>query len=56
VIRKAVDLEADLRSCERKLVNRIRGDWAIPFGTREVRLQIEYQDGVPVLVRVCWIQ
>jgi len=41
-----------LRSCEAKLLGAIRGPWALAFGTREVRLLIEYQDGVPVLIRV----
>ncbi len=41
-----------LRSCEVELIGRIRGDWVVAFGSREVRLIIEYQDGVPVLIRV----
>ena len=41
-----------LRPCEARLIARIRGDWAVGFGSREVRLTIEYQDGVPVLIRV----
>jgi hypothetical protein len=41
-----------LRSCEAKLLARIHNDWALDFGTREIRLLIEYQDGVPVLIRV----
>lgn len=41
-----------LKSCESKLIASIRGDWALEFGSREVRLVIEYQDGVPVLIRV----
>ena len=43
---------AGLRSCEAKLLARIHNEWALDFGTREVRLLIEYQDGVPVLIRV----
>jgi len=41
-----------LRSCEAKLIGLIRDPWALDFGTREVRLVIEYQDGVPVLIRI----
>lgn len=41
-----------LRSCEAKLLACIRNDWALDFGTREVRLVIEYQDHTPVLIRV----
>ena len=41
-----------LRSCEAKLVSFIRDHWALDFGTREVRLVIEYQDRLPVLIRV----
>ncbi len=41
-----------LRSCEAKLIASIREDWALQFGSREVRLIIEYQDGLPVLIRV----
>lgn len=41
-----------LKSCEAKLVSLIRNHWALDFGTREVRLTIEYQDKVPVLIRV----
>ncbi|MDQ7857912.1 MAG: hypothetical protein QN174_02455 [Armatimonadota bacterium] len=44
--------EQALRPCEAKLVACIRNHWALDFGTREVRLVIEYQDGVPVLIRV----
>lgn len=44
--------EPTLRSCEAKLLSYIRNHWAVDFGTREVRLVIEYQDGVPVLIRV----
>lgn len=35
----------DLRSCEAKLICCIRNDWALEFGSREVRLVIEYQEG-----------
>ena len=41
-----------LRSCAAKLLARIHNDWVLDFGTREIRLLIEYQDGVPVLIRV----
>jgi hypothetical protein len=41
-----------LRSCEAKLLAHIRTDWAVDYGTREVKLLIEYQDGAPVLIRV----
>jgi hypothetical protein len=41
-----------LRSCESKLLALIRNRWALEFGTRQVRLVIEYQDRVPVLIRV----
>ncbi len=41
-----------LKPCESKLIANIRRDWALKFGSREVRLVIEYQDGVPVLIRV----
>ncbi|HEU4679278.1 MAG TPA: hypothetical protein VFS35_07140 [Terrimicrobiaceae bacterium] len=41
-----------MRSCEAKLLACIRNDWALDFGTREVRLVIEYQDHTPVLIRV----
>jgi len=44
--------EPTLRSCEAKLLGLIRDRWALDFGSREVRLLIEYQDGVPVLIRV----
>jgi hypothetical protein len=44
--------EPVLRSCEAKLIDYIRNHWALEFGSREVRLIIEYQNGVPVLVRV----
>ncbi len=44
--------EPALRSCEVTLIARIRNDWAVQFGSRDVRLIIEYQDGVPVLIRV----
>lgn len=44
--------EPALRSCEAKLLSCIRNHWAVEFGTREVRLVIEYQNGVPVLIRV----
>lgn len=43
---------AALRSCEAKLLACIRNDWALDYGTREVRLVIEYQDHTPVLIRV----
>lgn len=42
-----------LRSFEAKLIDLIRNGWALEFGTREVRLVIEYQDKVPVLIRIC---
>lgn len=45
-------LESPLKSCEARLLACIRGDWAVEYGTREVRLLIEYQDGTPVLIRV----
>lgn len=41
-----------LKPYEAKLLKYIRSHWALDFGTREVRLLIEYQDGVPVLIRV----
>ena len=41
-----------LKPFESKLIANIRRDWALTFGSREVRLVIEYQDGVPVLIRV----
>lgn len=44
--------DATLRSCEAKLVSFIRKHWALDFGSREVRLVIEYQDHLPVLIRV----
>lgn len=44
--------EESLRPCEAKLLNLIRNRWALDFGTREVRLVIEYQDRFPVLIRV----
>jgi hypothetical protein len=44
--------EPALRSCEAKLLSCIRSHWAVEFGTREVRLIIEYQNGVPVLIRI----
>ncbi|MCL6553193.1 MAG: hypothetical protein K6W08_08750 [Firmicutes bacterium] len=44
--------DGDLRPCEAKLLAYIRNHWALEFGTREVRLVIEYQNGVPVLIRV----
>jgi hypothetical protein len=52
VARTAMRLDPVLRSCEAKLLMCIRNHWALDFGTREVRLLIEYQDGVPVLIRV----
>lgn len=45
-------VEPGLRSCEAKLIRYIRDRWAIEHGSRAVRLVIEYQDGVPVLIRV----
>jgi hypothetical protein len=45
-------LDGELRSCEAKLLSYIRNHWALEFGTREVRLVIEYQNSVPVLIRV----
>jgi hypothetical protein len=44
--------DAGVRSCEAKLLGLIRNRWALEFGTREVRLVIEYQDKVPVLIRI----
>ena len=44
--------EQTLKSCEAKLITYIRKDWALAFGTREVQLVIEYQEGEPVLIRV----
>lgn len=44
--------EPALLSCEIKLLKCIHNDWALEFGTREVCLLIEYQDKVPVLIRV----
>ncbi len=44
--------EPALRSCEARLIARIRNDWALRFGSREVQLVIEYGDGLPVLIRV----
>lgn len=44
--------EAPLRSCEAKLLRLIRTQWALDFGARELCLIIEYQDRVPVLIRV----
>ncbi|HET7852954.1 MAG TPA: hypothetical protein VFM04_00645 [Candidatus Methylomirabilis sp.] len=41
-----------LRSCEAKLLACIRDEWAVEYGSREVRLVIEYQDRTPVLIRV----
>lgn len=41
-----------VRPCEAKLIDLIGNHWALEFGTREVRLVIEYQDKVPVLIRV----
>lgn len=50
---ETVDLpEQTLKSCEAKLITYIRKDWALAFGTREVQLVIEYQEGEPVLIRV----
>lgn len=43
---------SELRACEAKLIGNIRGPWAIDHGSRAVRLIIEYQDRVPVLIRV----
>ena len=40
-----------LRSCEKKLIERLRQK-AVPYGTLEVAVQVEYQDGVPVMVRL----
>ncbi len=44
-------MQAALRSCEQKLIERIRA-WALPYGSREVTIRIEYQDHVPVMIRV----
>jgi hypothetical protein len=41
-----------LRSCESKLLALIRNRWALEFGTRRVGLIIEYQDRIPVLIRI----
>jgi len=41
-----------LRGCEVKLIDFIRNHWTLEYGSREVRLIIEYQDKVPVLIRV----
>jgi len=41
-----------LRGCEAKLIDCIRNHWTLEHGSREVRLIIEYQDKVPVLIRV----
>jgi hypothetical protein len=41
----------NLRSCEAKLIEAIRNDWALDCGSREVVLVIEYEDGVPVTIR-----
>ncbi len=40
-----------LKPFEVRLIANIREDWALEFGSREVRLVIEYQNGVPVLIR-----
>ncbi len=48
----AAPREQTLRSCEARLIACIRDDWALTFGSRKVRLVIEYQEGVPVLNRV----
>lgn len=48
----AAPREQTLRSCEARLIACIRNDWALAFGSRKVRLVIEYQEGVPVLIRV----
>ncbi len=48
----ADDSDSDRRSCEAKLVNLIHNRWALEFGSREVRLVIEYQDKKPVLIRI----
>ena len=48
----AAAAEQTLGSCEARLIACIRNDWALAFGSREVRLIIEYQEGVPVLIRV----
>ncbi len=36
----------------RELVRRILAEWTVPYGTRRIRLDLEYQDGKPVLVTV----
>ncbi len=36
----------------RGLVRRVLTEWAIPYGSRRVRLDIEYQDGRPVLATI----
>lgn len=41
-----------LRGCEAKLIDFIRNHWTLDYGSREVCLIIEYQDNVPVLIRV----
>ena len=44
--------DQELRSCESKLLALIRTRWALEYGTRRVGLIIEYQDRVPVLIRI----
>lgn len=45
------DSEKPLRSAELRLIQWIRRH-AIPYGTVTARLQIEFQDHVPVMVRL----
>lgn len=40
-----------LRSCELKLIQWIRRR-AVPYGTVTAQLQVEFQDNVPVMVRL----
>ena len=47
-----LDRSNELRSCEAKLLALMHHHWALEFGSREVRLVIEYQDKVPVLIRI----
>ncbi len=49
VVDRAVPM---LTPCEAKLIARIRNDWAVDYGAREIQLVIEYQDRTPVLIRI----
>lgn len=42
---------AAIRSCELKLIKWIR-EHAVPHGTIQAALTVDYQDGVAVLIRV----